>query len=96
MHDPSGDLRRLEDALDCEWQLHGLACDLSRAAAAAAGAAQGGWQVTVAVHGGSAIIAVWPGFRERVYGLAIDVGSTTIAAHLCDLSAAKSSLRPER
>src|SRR6185369_17713082 len=35
---------------------------------------------------GSQIIAVWPGFRERVYGIAIDVGSTTIAAHLCDLS----------
>ncbi len=42
--------------------------------------------MTVAVHGGSQIIAVWPGFRERVYGIAIDVGSTTIAAHLCDLS----------
>jgi uncharacterized 2Fe-2S/4Fe-4S cluster protein (DUF4445 family) len=38
------------------------------------------------VHGGSQIIAVWPGFRERVYGIAVDVGSTTIAAHLCDLA----------
>src|SRR6185369_8044084 len=35
---------------------------------------------------GSQIIAVWPGFRERVYGIAVDVGSTTIAAHLCDLA----------
>ena len=26
-----------------------------------------------------------PGFAERAYGVAIDVGSTTIAAHLCDL-----------
>jgi len=26
MHDPSGDLRRLEDALDFEWRLTGLAC----------------------------------------------------------------------
>ncbi|HLY58422.1 MAG TPA: ASKHA domain-containing protein, partial [Stellaceae bacterium] len=32
------------------------------------------------------IIAVWPGFRDRAYGMAIDIGSTTIAAHLCDLA----------
>jgi uncharacterized 2Fe-2S/4Fe-4S cluster protein (DUF4445 family) len=30
-------------------------------------------------------VAAWPGFRDRVYGAAVDVGSTTIAAHLCDL-----------
>jgi len=28
MHDPSGDLRRLEDALDFEWRLTGLTCDV--------------------------------------------------------------------
>ncbi|MCY7306641.1 MAG: ASKHA domain-containing protein, partial [Rhodoferax sp.] len=46
----------------------------------------GDWKVTVAVHGESQIIAVWPGFREHAYGIAIDIGSTTIAAHLCNLS----------
>ena len=30
--------------------------------------------------------ALWPGFHERAYGLAVDIGSTTIAAHLCDLA----------
>ena len=30
--------------------------------------------------------SVWPGLHEKVYGLAVDVGSTTIAAHLCDLT----------
>ncbi len=45
----------------------------------------GQWQVTVAVHDTSRIIAVWPGFHETAFGLAVDVGSTTIAAHLCDL-----------
>jgi uncharacterized 2Fe-2S/4Fe-4S cluster protein (DUF4445 family) len=29
MHDPSGDLRRLYDALEAEWNLKDLACDLS-------------------------------------------------------------------
>ncbi|MCB2102817.1 MAG: DUF4445 domain-containing protein, partial [Rhodobacterales bacterium] len=42
--------------------------------------------VTVAVHDRRGVIAVWPGFHERALGLAVDVGSTTIAAHLCDLA----------
>ena len=45
----------------------------------------GEWKVTVAVRKGAEIVAVYPGFAERVYGVAIDIGSTTIAAHLCDL-----------
>ena len=86
MHDPSGDLRRLEDALEFEWRLTGLACDVRVLQQLQPALRQGQWKVTVAVHGGSQIIAVWPGFRERVYGMAVDVGSTTIAAHLCDLA----------
>ncbi len=33
----------------------------------------------------SQIIAVWPGFHDKAFGMAVDVGSTTVAAHLCDL-----------
>ncbi len=32
------------------------------------------------------IVAAWPGYVDAAYGLAVDVGSTTIAGHLCDLS----------
>ena len=33
------------------------------------------------------ILHVWPGFYDGgIYGLAIDLGSTTIAGHLCDLA----------
>jgi uncharacterized 2Fe-2S/4Fe-4S cluster protein (DUF4445 family) len=32
------------------------------------------------------IIAVWPGYHDRALGIAFDVGSTTVAGHLCDLS----------
>jgi uncharacterized 2Fe-2S/4Fe-4S cluster protein (DUF4445 family) len=85
MHDPSGDLRRLEDALEFEWRLTGLQCDVRVLQQLQPALRKGQWKVTVAVHGGTQIIAVWPGFRERAYGLAIDIGSTTIAAHLCDL-----------
>lgn len=40
---------------------------------------------TVAVRGDE-VIAVWPGYVERIVGAAIDIGSTTIAGHLCDLA----------
>jgi uncharacterized 2Fe-2S/4Fe-4S cluster protein (DUF4445 family) len=86
MHDPSGDLRRLEDALEFEWHLTDLACDLNVLQQLQAALRKGNWKVTVAVHAGQQIVAVWPGFRENVYGLAIDLGSTTIAAHLCHLA----------
>ncbi len=32
------------------------------------------------------LIAIWPGFRDLALGVAFDVGSTTIAGHLCDLT----------
>ncbi len=86
MHDPSGDLRRLFDALEEEWSLKDLTCDLSVLQMLQPALRAGGWQVTVAVHGEKQIIGVWPGLHETALGLAVDIGSTTIAAHLCDLT----------
>ncbi len=86
MHDPAGDLRRLEEALEFEWQLQGLGCDFEVLHGLQTALRDGDWQVTVAVYEDRDIIAVWPGFHDRIFGLAVDVGSTTIAAHLCDLS----------
>jgi uncharacterized 2Fe-2S/4Fe-4S cluster protein (DUF4445 family) len=86
MHDPAGDLRRLKEALEFEWRLEGLRCDFEVLHRLQMTLREGDWQVTVAVYEDRDIIAVWPGFHDRVFGLAVDVGSTTIAAHLCDLS----------
>ena len=79
------DLTRLLDALQTQWDLRptfpaALLPDLQGLLRA------GGWSVTVAVHQDAEILAIWSGFKQSIYGLAIDVGSTTIAAHLCDLS----------
>ena len=41
--------------------------------------------LTVAIKDNKDILAVWPGYHGAIYGIAYDVGSTTIAAHLCDL-----------
>jgi uncharacterized 2Fe-2S/4Fe-4S cluster protein (DUF4445 family) len=86
MHAPAGDLQRLQRALGEQWGLGGLTCDLRSLQRLQKAMRDGQWQVTVAVHSGNRIIAVWPGFHDAAYGVAIDVGSTTIAAHLCDLS----------
>lgn len=51
-----------------------------------AGAAKrGGNTVTVAVRRGDEICAVYPGYHDRAVGVAVDVGSTTVAGHLVDL-----------
>jgi uncharacterized 2Fe-2S/4Fe-4S cluster protein (DUF4445 family) len=85
MHDPSGDLQRLMKALHEEWELDNLQCDLQVMQTLQPTLRKGEWKVTVAVHAESRIIGIWPGFHEKVFGMAVDVGSTTIAAHLCDL-----------
>ena len=85
MHDPSGDLRRLKQALKDEWNLDNLQAGLPLLKILQNALRVGKWQVTVAVHEDHDILGVWPGFKETVYGLAVDVGSTTIAGHLVEL-----------
>jgi uncharacterized 2Fe-2S/4Fe-4S cluster protein (DUF4445 family) len=86
MHNPTGDLERLLAALEDQWGLTGLETDLRILQSLQKTLRAGNWQVTVAVHRGQVVTAIWPGFHDRSYGLAVDVGSTTIAAHLCDLA----------
>jgi uncharacterized 2Fe-2S/4Fe-4S cluster protein (DUF4445 family) len=85
MHDPSGDLRRLLEALAREWDLKDLSCDFDVLGTLQPLLRQGQWKVTAAVHDASQVIALWPGFHEKAFGMAVDVGSTTVAAHLCNL-----------
>lgn len=83
---PSGDSERLISALEKEWQLSNLIVaphvfpNLQRSLR------EGAWCVTAAIRKGREIVALWSGLKERVLGVAVDVGSTTIAAHLCDLA----------
>ncbi|MCE2749427.1 MAG: ASKHA domain-containing protein [Rhodobacter sp.] len=91
MHEPSGDFERLSQALRDQWQMTDVEADLAILRRLQPALRKGDWKVTVAVHQGHLdarprILDIWPGFHEGgLYGLAIDLGSTTIAAHLCDL-----------
>ncbi|SPJ23684.1 ASKHA domain-containing protein [Palleronia abyssalis] len=90
MHEPSGDLERLNRALKSQWDVGPVEAPLQILHKLQPTLRKDGFRVTVAVHqahrGPARLIDIWPGLYEGgLYGLAIDLGSTTIAAHLCDL-----------
>ena len=91
MHEPTGDLERLQAALADQWGVEGALADLTLIAKLQKALRKGDWQVTVAVFDDHTpapprIVEIWPGLHEDgLYGLAIDLGSTTIAAHLTNL-----------
>ncbi len=92
MHEPSGDFERLQAALREQWRIEGVTAPLAMLQQLQPALRKGDWQVSVALHQPAnseifEIVGVWPGLHEGgLYGLAIDLGSTTIAAHLCDLT----------
>ena len=86
MHNPRSDFERLTDALDEQWGLDGLSADLHVLQGLQRALRDGEWSATVAVHRAARIVAVWPSFHERAYGAAFDIGSTTIACHLAEIS----------
>ncbi len=91
MHEPSGDLERLQAALAGQWGIEGARLHFALLPALQRILRKGEWKVTAALWQSDAgsspeIIALWPGLHESgLHGLAIDLGSTTIAAHLVDL-----------
>jgi uncharacterized 2Fe-2S/4Fe-4S cluster protein (DUF4445 family) len=91
MHEPSGDLERVCAALTAQWDLPDAVAQLPVLKKLQPALRKGNWQITVALYQSHTddaprILDVWPGLHEGgLYGLAIDLGSTTIAAHLCDL-----------
>ncbi|HUG87023.1 MAG TPA: ASKHA domain-containing protein [Euzebya sp.] len=96
LDDTTGDLQRLRQALLAEWQVPSPAIDLTALADLQPALAAGRRGITVGIRqaadhdgtataGDSEIVAVWPGLRDTAYGVGIDIGSTTIAGHLCDL-----------
>jgi len=85
MADPTSDFRRLQLSLEGQWGIVGAQAPLSVLRGLQKALRAGAWKVTVALRKGRDVVAIWPGLHERAYGLAYDIGSTTIAAHLCDL-----------
>jgi len=85
MHAPISDKRRLQNELVREHELPIMDCELSQLRLLQKALDKAERQVTAAVYQHQQIIGIWPGEKKVVYGLAIDLGSTTIAAQLCNL-----------
>jgi uncharacterized 2Fe-2S/4Fe-4S cluster protein (DUF4445 family) len=95
-----GDWGRLQEALRQQWQLDNLTIDLPALRRLQAALRQGTWRVTVTLWQEQEVIDVQPGYVEGRYGLAVDVGSTTLAVYLCDLRtgsilATESAMNPQ-
>lgn len=80
-----GDWGRLQDALAVQWGLTDLRIGLRPLRQLQSTLRQGNWAVTVTIWQEKELIDIQPGYAEGIYGLAVDIGSTTIAGHLCDL-----------
>ncbi len=83
---PSGDLERLRAALVDQWGLTVATVHSSVLGTVQSALRDGQWAVTVALRHDKALVGVFPGFRDRILGVGFDVGSTTLAGHLCDLT----------
>ncbi len=92
MHEPSGDFERLKAALARDWGIESVTAALPVLRRLQPALRRGEWSVTVVLNKGNhdpsyRILDIIPGFHEGpLLGLAIDLGSTTIAAHLCNLT----------
>ncbi len=91
MHEPSGDLERIGRAFREQWGYEEIALATHLLPHLQPLLRTGNWTITCALYVGDSrvppeIMQIWPGFYEgSIYGLAVDLGSTTIAAHLSDL-----------
>ena len=80
-----GDWGRLQDALAEQWNLTGLSIELQTLQHLQATLRKDDWKVTATIWDNRQVIDVQSGYQEGAYGLAGDVGSTTVASYLCDL-----------
>jgi len=84
--EPTGDFERIAAELETQYGLKNLRVDIQTLRELPKTLRKAGWKVTVSVWMDQEIIRVQPGNRESDYGLAIDIGTTTVAAYFCNLS----------
>jgi uncharacterized 2Fe-2S/4Fe-4S cluster protein (DUF4445 family) len=90
MHKPLGDLDRLAVMLERDWGFRNILVAPHLLAQVQGTLRKGNWTATVAIHRDVEtdrphLIALWPGLHNEAYGIACDIGSTTIALHLVSL-----------
>ena len=85
LHDTLGDWERLQAELSSQFGLTKLAIAYQVLLSLQEVVRRGDWKITVSVWMNREVIRVEPELVEKGYGLAVDVGTTTVAGYLCDL-----------
>ncbi len=85
LDDHHGDWERLQAAIADQWKLTGLTLDPMVLPTLQPALRAGKFAVTLTLWHDREVLRVQPGYAEGAYGLAVDVGSTTVVVHLCDL-----------
>ncbi len=85
LEDNLGDWERLRNHLEQQHQVRPSAIDYQALLDLQNTVREGEWKLTVSVWQDREVIKVEPGRVERAYGMAIDVGTSTVAGYLCDL-----------
>jgi uncharacterized 2Fe-2S/4Fe-4S cluster protein (DUF4445 family) len=83
--DPTADLERVYEALKEVHGLRDLTIDLCTLRELPNALRQGKWKITASVWMDKEIIRVRPGKTEGHFGIAIDIGTTTVAGYFCNL-----------
>jgi uncharacterized 2Fe-2S/4Fe-4S cluster protein (DUF4445 family) len=84
--DPTGDWERICRELKRQHGLDNLTIDVHALRQLPEALRKGGWKITVSIWMDQEVIRVRPGKKDTNYGLAIDIGTTTVAAYFCDLT----------
>ncbi len=84
--DQRSEAELLARQLEIDWGIIGADVDSRALPDLHSAIASGDRRVTAVVHLDGSVLAVRPGFDDIIYGLAVDVGSTTIAGYLTDLT----------
>jgi uncharacterized 2Fe-2S/4Fe-4S cluster protein (DUF4445 family) len=84
--EPTGDFERICRGLERDYGLKDLTIDIFTLRQLPMALRDGNWGVTVSVWNDKEVIRIRPGKHARAYGVAIDVGTTTVAAYFCDLT----------
>jgi uncharacterized 2Fe-2S/4Fe-4S cluster protein (DUF4445 family) len=85
LQEPVGDFERLRRALQNTFSLNDLSMDYPVLQTLPQKLREGNWKVTAFVWMGREVLDIRPGRVEDFYGLAVDIGTTTLAVYLCNL-----------
>ncbi len=85
LHDPLACWERLQNELKESFGLTGLSLDYGVLRELQGVTRRRDLKATISLWKGKEVIHIEPGAVEKTYGVAVDIGTTTVAAYLCDM-----------